>query len=228
MLELNRKPSGQHITMKRNQSLANARVGIKTSAVAAVALIVAACGGGGSGGVGAPPVVAGCGPYPAESSSPYILPYEAGTTHLVSQGNCTNRSHSPGTGDQYAYDFIMPIGTTLIASRPGTVTRIVDTFMDNTGVPGEENVVGVSHSDGTTALYFHLAENGALVTLNQMVQQGDPIALSGNSGNSTEAHLHLVVTSPAGTGGVGGEPVTFSNTAPHPNGLVEGVSYTAL
>lgn len=189
-----------------------------------IAAIVAACGGSGS---SAPSATTSCGPYPAESTSPYVLPYEVGTTHRVSQGNCSNGSHSPGTGDQYAYDFIMPIGTTLIASRAGTVTRIVQTFMDNTGVPGEENVVGIRRSDGSTALYFHLAQNGALVTLNQTVQQGDPIALSGNSGNSTEPHLHFVVASPAGGGGLG-EPVTFSNTTPHPNGLVAGISYTAL
>jgi murein DD-endopeptidase MepM/ murein hydrolase activator NlpD len=111
----------------------------------------------------------GCGPYPAEATSPYVLPYEAGSSYRVSQGNCTNFSHVTGTPDQYAYDFVMPIGTVLIASRGGTVTRITDTFEDNTGVPGDENVVGITHADG----------------------------------------------------------ITFSNTDPHPNGLVAGRSYPA-
>ncbi len=196
----------------------------KTLCVIGIALLTA-CGGGGSN--AAVPPVAGCGPYPAEASSPYVLPYEVGTTKIVSQGNCTNGSHRTGTPDQYAYDFLMPIGTLLIASRAGTVTRVQDSFADNTGVPGEENVVGITHSDGSVALYFHLAENGSMVALQQVVNIGDIIALSGNSGNSTEPHLHFVVTGPPGTGGVGTVPITFNNTDPHPNGLQPNRSYPA-
>ena len=194
--------------------------------ISVLAVLVVACGGG-SGGP-APAAAAGCGPYPEESTSPYVLPYEVGSSYLVGQGNCTNRSHSTGTPDQYAYDFLMPTGTILIASRAGTVTRVVDSFMDDTGVPGEENVVGITHDDGSTALYFHLAENGAMVLLQQVVGVGDVIALSGNSGNSTEPHLHFVVDGPPGTGGVGTVPITFSNTDPHPNGLIEGQFYEAF
>ncbi len=194
--------------------------------VSVLALLCVSCGGGGSGGQ-TPPVSGGCGPYPDQATSPYVLPYEPGSSYLLSQGNCTNFSHLEGTGDQYAYDFVMPIGTIIIATRGGTVTRITDTFQDNTGVPGEENVVGVTHDDGSQALYFHLAENGAMVTMQQVVGQGDVIALSGNSGNSTEPHLHFVVAAPPGTGGAGSVPVTFSNTDPHPNGLVSGRSYPA-
>lgn len=199
---------------------------MRTAALAIASLLLFGCGGGG-GPAGPAPVVASCGPYPDEASSPYKLPYEVGTSHRVSQGNCTNGSHKTGTPDQYAYDFIMPIGTLLTAARPGTVTRVLDTFADNTGVPGEENVVGVTHADGSVALYFHLAQNGAMVALQQTVETGDVIALSGNSGNSTEPHLHFIVTGPAGTGGVGTVPVTFNNTDPHPNGLQAGRTYTA-
>jgi murein DD-endopeptidase MepM/ murein hydrolase activator NlpD len=100
--------------------------------------------------------------------------------------------------------------------------------MDGTGVPGEENVVGITHDDNSIALYFHLAENGAMVAMQQMVSMGDVIALSGNSGNSTEPHLHFIVSGPPGTGGVGTLPITFSNTDPHPNGLIEGRFYEAF
>jgi murein DD-endopeptidase MepM/ murein hydrolase activator NlpD len=123
---------------------------------------------------------------------------------------------------------IIWIGTVPIASRAGTVTRITDTFEDNTGVPGEENVVGITHDDGSQALYFHLAESGAMVAMGQVVRQGDVIALSGNSGNSTKPHLHFLVVGPPGTAGVGTLPITFNNTDPHPNGLVAGLTYPAL
>ena len=199
----------------------------KLIGISALAVLFVACGGG-SGGQAPPPAASGCGPYPEESTSPYVLPYEVGSSYLVGQGNCTNGSHRTGTPDQYGYDFLMPTGTILIASRAGTVTRVVDRFMDGTGVPGEENVVGITHDDGSTALYFHLAENGAMVLLQQVVSVGDVIALSGNSGNSTEPHLHFVVDGPPGTGGVGTVPITFSNTVPHPNGLVEGQFYEAF
>ena len=192
---------------------------------ALIPILLLGCGEGGSG--GSTPVAAACGPYPDESTSPYVLPYEVGTSSFVSQGNCTNGSHRTGTPDQYGYDFLMPIGTLLIASRAGTVTLALDTFADNTGIPGEENVVGITHSDGSVALYFHIAQNGSTVALQQTVSIGDIIALSGNSGNSTEPHLHFVVTGPPGTGGVGTVPITFNNTDPHANGLQSGRSYPA-
>ena len=198
---------------------------MRITSLLVLALVCVSCGGGGSGAT--PPMTEGCPTSHAQATSPYVLPYEAGSSYRVSQGNCTDFSHVTGTPDQYAYDFVMPIGTILIASRGGTVTRITDTFEDNTGVPGEENVVGITHADGSQALYFHLAENGAMVTMQQAVRQGDVIALSGNSGNSTEPHLHFVVGGPPGTGGVGTLPITFSNTDPHPNGLVAGRSYPA-
>ena len=196
---------------------------LKPIFVVVFASSLVACGG--SGGLPTPPAAAACGPYPQQSTSPYILPYETGSSYRIGQGNCTTRSHATGTPDQYGYDFLMPIGTILIASRGGTVTRIFDSYMDNTGVPGEENVVGITHADGSAALYFHLAENGAMVTMQQAVNQGDVIALSGNSGNSTEPHLHFIVDGPSGVGTV---PITFENTDPHPNGLVEGQFYEAF
>lgn len=190
--------------------------------------LVAGCGGGGSSGgsPGAPPVA--CGPYPSQADTPYALPYEVGAAYIVSQGNCTDFSHKVGSGDQYAYDFRMPIGTPIVASRAGVVSRIVDRFEDGTRVPGEENVVGITHEDGSVALYFHLTRGGALVTLGQVVRLGDVIALSGDSGASTEPHLHFVLVGPAGTPSPGDLPVTFWNTRAHTNGLVQGQSYLAL
>ncbi len=190
-----------------------------------VLLTGAGCGGSSS---SSGPATATCGPYPPHTSSKYVLPYEVGKAYVVSQGNCASFSHKPGIGDQYAYDFLMPIGTPIIAARDGKVTRITARFMDNTAVPGEENVVGITHDDGSVALYFHLTQNGALVNLGQTVRFGDVIALSGNSGASTEPHLHFVVVGPAGTPAPGTLPITFRNTSAHPNGLVQGQTYLAL
>ena len=195
---------------------------------ASLILVLLTCAGCGGSSSSSGSATATCGPYLPHTDSQYVLPYEVGTGYRVSQGNCASFSHKPGTGDQYAYDFVMPIGTPIIAARDGRVTRITVRFMDNTAVPGEENVVGVTHDDGSVALYFHLTQNGALVTLGQTVRFGDVIALSGNSGASTEPHLHFVVIGAAGTPAPGTLPITFSNTIAHPNGLVQGQTYVAL
>ncbi len=201
---------------------------IQFSGFLASVFVLTGCGGGGGGGSG--PAVATCGPYPDEQASPYVLPYEVGTGHQVTHGNCTapGTSHQAGGTRQYAYDFAMPIGTIIIAARAGQVTAVEQSNVDGTRVPGEENFVIITHDDGTHGRYFHLAQNGSMVTIDQIVEQGDPIALSGDTG-TLSPHLHFVVE-PAGASPLvprGGTPVTFLNTIPHPEGLREGVTYTA-
>jgi len=196
---------------------------------------VTACGVGddGGGAVAAPtvPVTAACGPYPDQTTSAYVLPYEVGTWHRMVHGNCTagGTSHQTGGTRQYAYDFQMPIGTLIVAARAGRVSAVEQFNIDSTRTPGEENFVMITHDDGTHGRYFHLTQYGSMVALGQLVEQGQAIALSGDTGESSEPHLHFVVE-PAGQSPLvprGGTPVTFLNTTPHPTGLVQGSSYEA-
>jgi murein DD-endopeptidase MepM/ murein hydrolase activator NlpD len=123
----------------------------------------------------------------------------------------------------------MPIGTILIAARAGQVSAVEQSHVDGTRIPGEENYVMITHDDGTHGRYFHITQNGSMVAVEQIVSQGDPIALSGDTGESQGPHLHFVVE-PAGQSPLvprGGTPVTFLNTVPHPNGLREGTVYVA-
>jgi murein DD-endopeptidase MepM/ murein hydrolase activator NlpD len=119
----------------------------------------------------------------------------------------------------------MPIGTSVVTVRNGIVQLVEERFEDGTQVPGQENYINVVHSDGTIAAYVHLTKDGALVDVNDAVVQGQIIGLSGNSGSSSEPHLHFHVQACSGCITT---PVTFRNTRPHPNGLVQGESYTAL
>jgi len=100
-------------------------------------------------------VFTGCtGGYPEQSTSLYILPYSVGSAYVVGQGNCTDGSHSED--QEYAYDFDMPIGTTIIASRAGTVIAVEERFDDGNRTSGQENFVIVQHRDGTASGYYHL------------------------------------------------------------------------
>ena len=169
--------------------------------------------------------------YPEQSSSPYTLPWGVGETYTVGQGNCTDHSHNQKWNQQFAYDFAMPTGTGIHATRGGIVISIEESFSDGTGKAREENEVSVQHNDGSVAQYIHLTTNGVLVELGQVVEQGELIALSGNSGNSTGPHLHFHVLDrfcPLQDTSCLTVPVNFKNTSFHENGLIEGKSYTAV
>jgi murein DD-endopeptidase MepM/ murein hydrolase activator NlpD len=187
---------------------------------AILAAAFAGCEGGGNGAGGA----SLCGPYPAQSSSPYVLPFQVGQAYELSQGNCASGSHAPGTIVQHAYDFRMPIGTPVIAAREGTVLLVEERFADRNRTPGEENFINVTHADGTIAAYVHLTRDGASVEVGDVIQRGELIGSSGDTGSSTEPHLHFHVQRCSGCETI---PVSFLNTRPHPNGLVEGETYTA-
>jgi murein DD-endopeptidase MepM/ murein hydrolase activator NlpD len=79
-----------------------------------------------------------------------------------------------------ALDYGVPVGTPVKAAAAGVVIQ--------TGtLPGFGNVVIVDHGAGTVSQYAHLSR--AVAKRGQAVAQGDIIALSGNTGNSTGPHL---------------------------------------
>ena len=162
--------------------------------------------------------------YPPQETSQYNLPYLPDSAYLVGQGNCTDGSHETGTFQAYAYDFDMPIGTPLVATRAGTVIVVVEHFADNTGIPGQENYLIIQHADGRISGYYHLTQNGIDVNLGASVAQGDVVARSGNSGDSSKPHVHFEVAECEDCDTL---PTNFKNTREHINGLIEGQSYLA-
>jgi len=168
-----------------------------------------------------------CGPFPDWQSSPYVLPYPAGSAYHVNQSNCTNGGHQGPY--KYSYDFVMPIGTKIMAARDGIVADIRTTFRDGQHGLREANWVKIRHADGTIAAYSHLTARGALVNVGERVVAGQPIALSGNTGNTGGLpHLHFHVSSCAEPAdGCGTLPVTFRNTDANPDGLEAKRDYLA-
>ena len=126
-------------------------------------------------------------------NSPYVLPYPPGKEYVLSQSYCNpNGGHS----NQLAYDFALSVGDTVTAARTGVVKEIRDDVPD-TGTnpdPGAHNHVFIQHADGSVAFYAHLKQNAVLVEVEQTIEAGQPIALSGNSGNTASfPHLHFGV-----------------------------------
>lgn len=175
---------------------------------------------------GVQPPAEDCGPYPDWSTSEYVLPYQPGTTLIVSQGNCSVGSHRGAA--RHAYDIAMPLGTEIVAARGGEVIAVDDSAPDGTGLFSDDNSVVIRQADGTLASYVHIQQGGALVSVGDTVARGTVIALSGNSGHTSGLpHLHFQVTTCANRNECGTEPITFRNTEPNPGGLIVGASYRA-
>ena len=125
----------------------------------------------------------------------YELPY-TGAKYEVSQAAMGEFSHYEGSGDEYAIDWRMPVGTTVCAARAGTVIAL---RQDST-VGGKDksfasavNYVVIKHDDGTLGEYLHLKPQSVLVKLGDQVKAHQPLARSGNTGLTTEPHLHFAV-----------------------------------
>src|SRR5437773_10698260 len=84
-----------------------------------------------------------CGPFPDWHTSPYVLPYYVGSTYYVSQANCSAGGHHGAY--KYAYDFVMPIGTTVTAARAGVVAAIPMKFCARQPGQGAPNRVKDRH-----------------------------------------------------------------------------------
>lgn len=79
-------------------------------------------------------------------------------------------------------DFGCPVGTQVKASADG---RVSFCGFDKTGYG---YLIKISHTDGSESRYAHLSR--LLASINAYVYAEQPIALSGDSGNVTGAHLH--------------------------------------
>lgn len=112
----------------------------------------------------------------------YIRPITGGTTSSYF-GPRTAPKAGASTYHK-GIDWAVPIGTSVKASCSGTVTYAG--WSNGYGY----NVV-LKHADGNQTRYAHLSS--IVVSVGEKVTQGQKIALSGNTGNSTGPHLHFEV-----------------------------------
>ncbi|MDE7108608.1 MAG: peptidoglycan DD-metalloendopeptidase family protein [Muribaculaceae bacterium] len=98
----------------------------------------------------------------------------------------SNYGYRPSFGRMHkGVDLALNVGDTVAAALPGIVGKI------GYEAKGYGNFIVIKHSDGVETRYAHLQE--AIVIPGQRVYAGDPIALGGNTGNSTGPHLHFEV-----------------------------------
>lgn len=142
----------------------------------------------------------------------YALPYTAGRAYRVLQGYNSRLTHRGR--EEFAIDFEMPVGTPVHAARAGIVARVVEEHDHGCATDGCDeyaNYIVILHNDGTTGEYYHLAKDGALVTVGESVGRGQKIGLSGNTGHSTRPHLHFGVYRATSSGHTQSIPVRFSS-----------------
>lgn len=106
----------------------------------------------------------------------------------------TNAHSGDGRRNEDYYAFGQPI----VAPAEGVVTYVVDGVHDN--VPGEMNrmfvpgnLVIIKHVDNEFSQLAHFKQYSIKVKVGDRVTRGQLLGLCGNSGNSSEAHLHFQV-----------------------------------
>jgi len=120
------------------------------------------------------------------------------------------------TGDRLKNTSYAAYGTDALAVADGQVVAVKDGIPENVpgvnsrAVPITMETVGGNHviidiGRGKYAFYAHLQPGSIKVKLGDRVRRGQVLGLVGNSGNSTEPHLHFHVSdanSPLGSEGV--------------------------
>lgn len=143
-----------------------------------------------------------------------ILPFK--TTLMVSNGGRTpetnnhNRIADKGPQNQiYAYDFRMEssgmekkledygvYGVEVIAPGDGVIAQVVDGSFDcEPGYAdrsvGVGNMVMIDHQNGEFSLLCHFKHNSIVVKAGDHVKQGDLLGQCGNTGNTSQPHIHF-------------------------------------
>lgn len=106
-----------------------------------------------------------------------------------SQGKSYNNDGKTNE-DFYAF------GKQLIAPTDGEIVLVVDGIKDNkSGIPNPlyvpGNTVIIKTKNNEYLFFAHFKQNSIVVKQGQIVKQGEVLVLCGNSGNSTEPHIHF-------------------------------------
>lgn len=103
-----------------------------------------------------------------------------------------------GAGNESYYAFNKEV----VAPADGKVVKVVNDLADN--VPGESdelqpagNYVIIEHPNNEYSFLAHFRQQSIQVNVGDTVKQGQVLGLCGNSGNSSEPHIHFQVMTSA-------------------------------
>ena len=129
--------------------------------------------------------------YPA--SLPVVGPEQADALDVIQLQNGRSR-----TGDARQLSSYLAFGQPVLAPGDGIVTAIADTLpdlpvgtSDNKHLEGNYLVLDLGGQ--RYVMLAHLKQGSARVAMGDRVRRGQPIAQVGNSGSTSEPHLHLQV-----------------------------------
>lgn len=153
----------------------------------------------------------------ALSETVFSLPFQGEWLVFWGGTNVFANYHYAHESQRYAYDFIQAkdgysykgdpsknesyfvYGQEIMAPADGTVVAVVNDIADNepVGVMNEKdpagNVVIIEHG-GEYSISAHLKKGSITVKPGDTVKKGEPVGKAGNSGNSSEPHLHFQVS----------------------------------
>lgn len=183
----------------------------------------------------------------AETAVTFSLPF-AGEWTVVNGGVTADTSHSWNLiAQRYAYDFVITddagqsytgegrtpqayhcFGRPILAAANGEVVAVEGRIADYGRCRGcwidwrtrdiRGNHVIIKHAPGVYSLSAHLQQGSVTVSVGDQVQRGQQIARCGNTGHSTEPHLHFQVQDHPNFFLAVGRPIRFQQYVTQPVG----------
>lgn len=132
-----------------------------------------------------------------DDSVSYLLPFAPEIRARVVQGYNGSVTHFGNFA--YSIDFGIPVGTPVHAARKGYVMATEARYSEGgfrKDLISKANFIIIQHDDGTLGNYAHLMKNGVVVKLGDVVEAGQLIGYSGNTGYTQGPHLHFEVHKP--------------------------------
>ncbi len=144
----------------------------------------------------------------------YSLPFPKKFITRVMQGYNGSFSHRSNIANTYAIDFKMLMNDTICATADGFVVGMIDGYFkggNRIELQDYANKITLFHPKANTfSEYYHLNTNGSFVQIGDFVIQGQAIGLAGNTGYSSESHLHFeIVVSAESNLGCKSIPIRF-------------------
>jgi murein DD-endopeptidase MepM/ murein hydrolase activator NlpD len=138
-------------------------------------------------------------------------------------------NHYSSKSQKFAYDFSKPhkgegvdledyeaFGSEVIAPGEGTISQVIDGSIDmpigeSDGFVAPGNMLVINHENGEWSVLAHFKYNSISVKNGDRVKQGDLLGLCGNTGRTTEPHIHYHLQDGPLMSQATGLPAQFSN-----------------